>query len=62
MAFNCIPCSLAESKAMSENDREDQINFIHNRRLPCMYISLQPGEFIVFRQDLPIKVSVGMEC
>jgi hypothetical protein len=38
---------------MSNNDREDRINYIGNEKYPCMYIVLLPGEFIVFRQDLP---------
>jgi hypothetical protein len=53
MAFNCIPCTLKQSKEMRFNKNEHQINKVGNKIYKCMYIVLQPGEFIVFRQDLP---------
>ena len=52
MAFNCVPCTFAQSKAMHNNDN-DMMNVFGNTIYPAEYIVLLPGEFIVFRQDLP---------
>jgi hypothetical protein len=55
MSFNCIPCSVEQSRQMIFITRDDDsINrFPDNTCLKCEYITLEPGEDKVFRQDLP---------
>ena len=55
MSFNCIPCSVEQSRQMIFiTKNENSINkFPDNTLLICKYITLEPGEGIVFRQDLP---------
>jgi hypothetical protein len=53
MQFNCIPCLLEKSKEMMFKGNKKQINRIGNKVFPHRYIDLEPGKFIVFRQDLP---------
>jgi hypothetical protein len=52
MAFNCVPCTFAQRKAMHNNEN-DMMNVFRNSIHHCKYIVLLPGEFIVFRQYFP---------
>ena len=54
MELHLIPCSLEQSKAMRLNPSPNNpINRFGAKVIQSKYVRLEPGEFIVFRQDLP---------
>ncbi len=52
MELHLIPCSLKQSKEMWSNKNET-INKFGTSYFSSISVRLEPGEFIVFRQDVP---------